>query len=69
MIVRKSAAEIEGMERAGQLVAATIGLMGEQAQPGITTAELDRIAEDFIREQGGIPTSKGYRGFPAAICI
>jgi len=69
VIVRKSAAEIEGMERAGQLVAATIALMGEQAQPGITTAELDRIAEDFIREQGGIPTSKGYRGFPAAICI
>jgi methionyl aminopeptidase len=69
VIVRKSAAEIEGMERAGQLVAATIALMGEQAQPGITTGELDKIAEDFIREHGGVPTSKGYRGFPAATCI
>ena len=69
VIVRKSAAEIEGMERAGQLVAATIALLGEHAQPGITTGELDRLAEDFIREHGGVPTSKGYRGFPAATCI
>ena len=57
------------MAKAGQLVAETIALLGEQAQPGITTAELDRIAEDFIREHGGVPTSKGYRGFPAATCI
>jgi methionyl aminopeptidase len=69
MIVRKSAAEIEGMERAGQIVAATIALMGEFAQPGITTGELDRLADDFIREHGGVPTSMGYRGFPAATCI
>jgi len=69
MIIRKSTREIEGMARAGKLVADTIALLGEQAQPGITTAELDRIAEDFIREHGAIPTSKGYRGFPAATCI
>jgi methionyl aminopeptidase len=69
VIIRKSAAEIEGMERAGQIVAATIALMGEHAQPGITTGELDKIAEDFIREHGGVPTSMGYRGFPAATCI
>jgi methionyl aminopeptidase len=69
VIVRKSAAEIEGMARAGELVADTIALLGEHAQPGITTAELDRLAEDFIREHGGVPTSKGYRGFPAATCI
>jgi methionyl aminopeptidase len=69
LIVRKSPAEIEGMARAGELVADTIALLGEHAQPGITTAELDRIAEDFIREHGGVPTSKGYRGFPAATCI
>jgi methionyl aminopeptidase len=69
LIIRKSAQEIEGMARAGELVADTIALLGEQAQPGITTAELDRIAEDFIREHGGVPTSKGYRGFPAATCI
>ena len=69
MIVRKSAAEIEGMARAGELVAETIALVGEHIQPGITTGELDRIAEEYIREHGGVPTSKGYRGFPAATCI
>ena len=57
------------MARAGELVAETIALLGEHIQPGITTGELDRIAEDFIREHGGVPTSKGYRGFPAATCI
>jgi methionyl aminopeptidase len=69
VIVRKSQAEIEGMTRAGELVADTIALLGEHVQPGITTGELDRIAEEFIREHGGVPTSKGYRGFPAATCI
>jgi methionyl aminopeptidase len=69
VIVRKSAAEIEGMARAGELVAETIAVVGDAIQPGITTAELDRIGEDFINEHGGVPTSKGYRGFPAALCI
>ncbi|TMK69593.1 MAG: type I methionyl aminopeptidase [Actinobacteria bacterium] len=69
MIIRKSLREIEGMARAGELVAETIALVGEHIQPGITTVELDRIADEFIREQGGVPTSKGYRGFPAATCI
>src|SRR3989440_12511928 len=57
------------MARAGEVVAGTIALLGELAQPGITTGELDRLAEDFIREHGGVPTSKGDRGFPAATCI
>ena len=57
------------MARAGELVAETIALLGEHIQPGITTGELDRIAEEFIREHGAVPTSKGYRGFPAATCI
>jgi methionyl aminopeptidase len=69
MIVRKSAAEIEGIARAGELVADTIAYVGEHVQPGITTGELDHLAEEFIRERGGVPTSKGYRGFPAATCI
>jgi methionyl aminopeptidase len=69
VIVRKSPQEIEGMARAGQLVAETIALLGENTQPGITTAELDRMAEEFIRENGGVPTSKGYRGYPATLCI
>ena len=66
MIIRKSTQEIEGMARSGELVAETIALLGEHVQPGITTAELDHIAEEYIREHGGVPTSKGYRGFPAA---
>ena len=69
MIIRKSAQEIEGMARAGELVAETIALVGEHIQPGITTGELDRIADEFIRDRGGVPTSKGYRGFQAATCI
>jgi methionyl aminopeptidase len=69
VIIRKSAQEVEGMARAGGLVADTIALLGEHLQPGITTTELDHIAEEFIREHGGVPTSKGYRGFPAATCI
>jgi methionyl aminopeptidase len=69
VIIRKSTQEIEAMARAGELVADTIALLGEHVVPGITTGELDRLAEDFIRDQGGVPTSKGYRGFPAATCI
>ena len=57
------------MAAAGTVVAATIDHVGAQLEPGITTGELDRIAEEFIRAHGGVPTSKGYRGYPAAICI
>jgi len=68
VIVRKSEAEIETMGRAGRVVAETLALVGELAQPGVTTAELDRAAEAFIRQHGGIPAFKGYRGFPATLC-
>jgi methionyl aminopeptidase len=69
VIIRKGAAEIERIARAGELVARTISHVGERLEPGITTLELDGIAEDFIRGNGGIPTSMGYRGYPRAICI
>ena len=68
MIVRKSAAEIEGMARAGALVAETIAQVGEHIRPGITTGELDKIAEEYVTARGGLPTSKGYKGFPASLC-
>jgi methionyl aminopeptidase len=68
MIIRKSAREIETMARAGQVVADTLALVQESIRPGVTTVELDRIAEDYIRSQGGEPTFKGYKGYPAAIC-
>ena len=57
------------MARAGRIVAETLALVGEHARPGVTTAELDELAEEFIAGQGGYPTFKGYRGYPAATCI
>jgi methionyl aminopeptidase len=69
MIVRKSEREIELIAAAGRLAADTIAHVGRHIEPGVTTEELDRIAEEFIHSHGGIPTSKGYRGFPKAICI
>ncbi|HWQ01508.1 MAG TPA: type I methionyl aminopeptidase [Gaiellaceae bacterium] len=69
MIIRKSPEELERMARAGRIVAETLALIGEHARPGVTTAELDELAEEFVVGQGGYPTFKGYRGYPAATCI
>jgi methionyl aminopeptidase len=68
MIIRKSPQEIEQMARAGAVVAETLALVGEHIRPGVSTDELDRLAEKFIRSRGGVPTFKGYRGYPASIC-
>jgi methionyl aminopeptidase len=68
MIIRKAPAEIERMARAGAVVADTLALIGERARPGISTQELDELAEEFIRSRGGVATFKGYRGYPASIC-
>jgi methionyl aminopeptidase len=68
MIIRKSEQEIEAMARAGRVVADTLALLGESLRAGVTTRELDEIAEEYIRSQGGAPTFKGYHGFPASIC-
>ena len=69
MIIRKSLREIDKIAAAGALVAETIAHVGSQLAPGVTTDELDAVANDFIRERGGIPTSAGYKGYPKAICI
>jgi methionyl aminopeptidase len=69
VIIRKSPREIEQMANAGAVVARTHELMREHVRPGVATEELDRIAEEFIRSEGGVPTFKGYRGYPAALCI
>ncbi len=69
VIIRKSAQEIETMARAGKVVAETLALIEEQLQPGSTTAELDDLADEFIRSHGGVPTFKGYKGYPAATCL
>jgi methionyl aminopeptidase len=68
MIIRKSELEIEAMTLAGRVVADTLALVGEHLRPGVTTEELDALAEEYIRSQGGTPTFKGYHGFPASIC-
>jgi methionyl aminopeptidase len=68
MIIRKSEQEIERMARAGAVVADVLALLGERARPGVSTEELDALADEYIRAQGGSPTFKGYRGYPASIC-
>jgi methionyl aminopeptidase len=69
VIVRKSKAEIDAMARAGELVYETLQLCAEHLEVGVSMLELDTIAENYIHANGGIPTSKGYKGFPAALCI
>jgi len=69
MIIRKSQREIDTMSRAGTVVAGTHALLEQHIQAGVTTAELDALAEEYIRSQGGSPTFKGYKGYPAATCL
>ena len=68
MIVRKSKKELDAMAEGGLITAACLKMLRENVKPGVTTRELDRLAEDFIRERGGRPEFKGYQGFPASIC-
>jgi methionyl aminopeptidase len=68
MITYRSPQEIEKIRVSAQLVAATLQHMTEMIAPGVTTAELDHVAEGYIRRHGGMPAFKGYRGFPATLC-
>jgi methionyl aminopeptidase len=68
VIIKKSAEEIEKMARAGEVLVATLALIEGKIRPGVSTAELDKAAERFIRSRGATPTFKGYRGFPGSIC-
>ncbi len=68
MIVLKTEQEIEYMRAAGRIVGQTLAVMKKTISPGITTQELDHIAEQFIRRAGAVPAFKGYCGFPASIC-
>jgi methionyl aminopeptidase len=68
VIIFKSPEEIEKMRRAGHVVGVTIDRLLEEVRPGMTTQDLDRIAEKSIRAEGAVPSFKGYRGFPASIC-
>lgn len=68
MVYLREPSEIDLIREAAQVVGRTLRMLREHVRPGITTAELDRIAEAYIRSQGAEPAFKGYRGFPASIC-
>jgi methionyl aminopeptidase len=68
LIIRKSPEEIDRIAAAGDILVRTLKLVEGKVRPGVTTGELDRAAETFIRSQGGEPAFKGYRGFPGSIC-
>ncbi|MGG7079398.1 type I methionyl aminopeptidase [Clostridium sardiniense] len=69
MILIKDDLALDLMRKAGKIVGETLLLLENEIKPGISTKELDRIAEEFIREQGAIPSFKGLYGFPASLCI
>lgn len=68
MIIKKTPQEIERMAAAGEILVRTLNLLAGKVRPGVTTGELDKAAEKFIRSQGAEPAFKGYRGFPGSIC-
>jgi methionyl aminopeptidase len=69
MVPIRTRQEIDLMRRAGRVVADVLALMEEELKPGVTTAQLDTIAEDYIRKSGARPSFKGYRGFTGSICV
>lgn len=68
MIIIKNDSEIELMRKAGKVVGDTLAKLEEIIKPGLTTADIDKIAEEYIVKQGAKPSFKGYCGFPASIC-
>ena len=69
MIIIKNNDEIALMRKAGRIVGETLLLLEKEVKPGITTADLDRIAEEFITKHGAKPSFKGLYGFPSSLCI
>ena len=65
----KTADQVAVMRRAGLVVGETLELVRRQVRPGMTTAELDALAEEHIRDSGAVPSFKGYHGFPATLCV
>jgi methionyl aminopeptidase len=68
VIICKNPQEIEKMAASGSILVETMRLVQENIRPGVSTAQLDAIAERHIRAQGAVPTFKGFRGFPGSIC-
>ena len=68
MIFLKTDEEIELLRESNDLLGRTLAEVAKVVAPGVTTAQLTRVAEEYIRDNGGIPSCKGYEGFPAALC-
>ncbi|WP_426348317.1 type I methionyl aminopeptidase [Alloiococcus sp. CFN-8] len=68
MIILKNSDEINLMRQSGKIVEETLNRLEETIKPGITTEDIDKLAEEFITKQGAIPSFKGYNGFPASVC-
>ena len=68
MIILKNNNEIRKMMEAGKIVEEALLLMEANIRPGISTLQLDQLAEEFITKQGAVPSFKGYGGFPGSIC-
>jgi methionyl aminopeptidase len=68
LIIIKSRSEIEKMRVACQVVAGALEGLRDKVKPGVTTLELDRYAEEYIRKQGALPAFKGYLGYPSSLC-
>ena len=69
MIVLKTGRELKIMSEACRISAGALQTAGKAVEPGVTTAEIDKLAEDYIRSQGGEPNFKNYQGYPATACI
>jgi methionyl aminopeptidase len=69
MVIRKSRREVALMREAGRIVALTHARVREKIAPGVTTAELDVVAHEFVTKQGAVPSFLGYNGFPASLCV
>jgi methionyl aminopeptidase len=68
-IYYKTEEEVELIRASNLMVSKTLGLVGELLKPGISGKKIDAIAESFIRDNGGVPSFKGYGGFPATLCV
>jgi methionyl aminopeptidase len=68
VIIYKSPSEVDAMRKAGRIVAGTIDATLAAVRPGASTADLDTVADAYIKERGALASFKGYRGFPASIC-
>jgi methionyl aminopeptidase len=68
MVILKAPWEIERLRVSNRIVARALEALAQAVKPGVTTLELDRMAEEFLRQEGAVPAFKGYKGYPFALC-